>query len=104
MRYLVFPFFPFPVCSMGDFQRRFLSCACSLHFHLLKVICAFGRLGAMFGCDKYGIKPDLVSIAKVKHDMKPDLVSIAPENYTHLSSFPGFLFWIYAHWSRSREP
>ncbi|MCI00059.1 gamma aminobutyrate transaminase 3 chloroplastic-like, partial [Trifolium medium] len=29
-----------------------------------KVICAFGRLGAMFGCDKYNIKPDLVSLAK----------------------------------------
>ncbi|KAK1400928.1 gamma aminobutyrate transaminase 1, mitochondrial [Heracleum sosnowskyi] len=29
-----------------------------------EVICAFGRLGAMFGCDKYNIKPDLVSIAK----------------------------------------
>jgi len=32
---------------------------------LLKVICAFGRLGTMFGCDKYNIKPDLVSLAKV---------------------------------------
>ncbi|CAA7408998.1 unnamed protein product [Spirodela intermedia] len=29
-----------------------------------EVICAFGRLGTMFGCDKYNIKPDLVSIAK----------------------------------------
>ncbi|CAM8940781.1 unnamed protein product [Rhodiola kirilowii] len=29
-----------------------------------EVICAFGRLGTMFGCDKYGIKPDLVSMAK----------------------------------------
>ncbi|KAL8031203.1 hypothetical protein ABFX02_13G009500 [Erythranthe guttata] len=29
-----------------------------------EVICAFGRLGTMFGCDKYGIKPDLVSLAK----------------------------------------
>ena len=28
----------------------------------------------MFGCDKYGIKPDLVSLAKVKHDMKPELI------------------------------
>ncbi|KAF3445081.1 hypothetical protein FNV43_RR14774 [Rhamnella rubrinervis] len=28
------------------------------------VICAFGRLGTMYGCDKYNIKPDLVSIAK----------------------------------------
>ncbi|KAK4492844.1 hypothetical protein RD792_000169 [Penstemon davidsonii] len=29
-----------------------------------EVICAFGRLGTMFGSDKYGIKPDLVSLAK----------------------------------------
>eukprot|EP00249_Psilotum_nudum_P017357 c26280_g1_i2 orf=384-2078(-) len=29
-----------------------------------EVICAFGRLGTMFGCEKYNIKPDLVSIAK----------------------------------------
>ena len=32
----------------------------------LKVVCAFGRLGTMFGCDKYNIKPDLVSLAKVR--------------------------------------
>ncbi|KAK4785583.1 hypothetical protein SAY86_002272 [Trapa natans] len=31
-----------------------------------EVICAFGRLGTMFGCDKYNMKPDLVSVAKVK--------------------------------------
>jgi 4-aminobutyrate--pyruvate transaminase len=30
----------------------------------LQVICAFGRLGTMFGCEKYNIKPDLVTIAK----------------------------------------
>ncbi|KAF8774956.1 hypothetical protein HU200_005002 [Digitaria exilis] len=29
-----------------------------------EVITAFGRLGTMFGCDMYKIKPDLVSIAK----------------------------------------
>ncbi|KAK3227310.1 hypothetical protein Dsin_007172 [Dipteronia sinensis] len=29
-----------------------------------EVICAFGRLGSMYGCDKYNIKPDLVSLAK----------------------------------------
>ena len=28
----------------------------------------FGRLGTMFGCDKYNIKPDLVSLAKVGLD------------------------------------
>lgn len=29
-----------------------------------EVVCAFGRLGTMFGCDYYGIKPDLVTVAK----------------------------------------
>lgn len=29
-----------------------------------EVVCAFGRLGTMFGCEKYNIKPDLVTIAK----------------------------------------
>ena len=29
-----------------------------------EVICAFGRLGTMYGSEKYGIKPDLVSVAK----------------------------------------
>ncbi|KAG8066258.1 hypothetical protein GUJ93_ZPchr0004g40045 [Zizania palustris] len=29
-----------------------------------EVITAFGRLGTMFGCDMYNIKPDLVSVAK----------------------------------------
>lgn len=29
-----------------------------------EVITGFGRLGAMFGCDRYGIKPDLITIAK----------------------------------------
>jgi 4-aminobutyrate---pyruvate transaminase len=30
-----------------------------------QVITAFGRLGTMFGCDMFNIKPDLVSFAKV---------------------------------------
>ena len=29
-----------------------------------EVICGFGRLGAMFGSDLYGLKPDLVTLAK----------------------------------------
>ncbi|XP_024379449.1 vanillin aminotransferase isoform X2 [Physcomitrium patens] len=29
-----------------------------------EVICAFGRLGTMFACEKYNIKPDLLTIAK----------------------------------------
>jgi 4-aminobutyrate--pyruvate transaminase len=30
----------------------------------MQVICAFGRVGTMFACEKYNIKPDLVTIAK----------------------------------------
>jgi len=29
-----------------------------------EVICGFGRTGEMFGCDLYGIEPDLVTVAK----------------------------------------
>ncbi|KAM7510599.1 hypothetical protein LguiB_009474 [Lonicera macranthoides] len=29
-----------------------------------EVVCAFGRIGTMFGSDKYNIKPDLVTLAK----------------------------------------
>ncbi len=29
-----------------------------------EVICGFGRLGSWFGCQKYGIKPDIMTIAK----------------------------------------
>lgn len=29
-----------------------------------EVITGFGRTGAMFGCEKYGIKPDLITVAK----------------------------------------
>ena len=29
-----------------------------------EVICAFGRLGTMFGCDKFGYVPDLITCAK----------------------------------------
>ncbi|MGE5504569.1 MAG: aspartate aminotransferase family protein [Actinomycetota bacterium] len=29
-----------------------------------EVICGFGRTGAMFGCDTYGIKPDMMTVAK----------------------------------------
>ncbi|XP_022931319.1 gamma aminobutyrate transaminase 1, mitochondrial-like [Cucurbita moschata] len=46
-----------------------------------EVICAFGRLGAMFGCDKYNIKPDLVSIAKALSSayMPIGAVLVSPE-------------------------
>jgi adenosylmethionine-8-amino-7-oxononanoate aminotransferase len=29
-----------------------------------EVICAFGRIGTMFGCDKYGYVPDIITCAK----------------------------------------
>jgi adenosylmethionine-8-amino-7-oxononanoate aminotransferase len=29
-----------------------------------EVICAFGRLGHMFGCERYGYQPDIVTVAK----------------------------------------
>ncbi len=29
-----------------------------------EVICGFGRLGTMFGCERFGIEPDLVTVAK----------------------------------------
>ncbi|BBK30097.1 L-2,4-diaminobutyrate transaminase [Stella humosa] len=29
-----------------------------------EVVCGFGRLGTRFGCDRYGIQPDLLTIAK----------------------------------------
>ncbi len=29
-----------------------------------EVICGFGRLGTLFGCDMYGIEPDLITVAK----------------------------------------
>ncbi|XP_022985320.1 gamma aminobutyrate transaminase 2-like isoform X2 [Cucurbita maxima] len=46
-----------------------------------EVICAFGRLGAMFGCDKYNIKPDLVSLAKALSSayMPIGAVLVSPE-------------------------
>lgn len=29
-----------------------------------EVICGFGRLGSMFGCEAFGIRPDLITVAK----------------------------------------
>lgn len=29
-----------------------------------EVVCGFGRIGTPFGCDRYGIKPDLITVAK----------------------------------------
>ncbi|KAL8478148.1 hypothetical protein ACS0TY_030150 [Phlomoides rotata] len=53
-----------------------------------EVICAFGRLGTMFGCDKYGIKPDLVSLAKALSSayMPIGAVLVSPEIYDVIHS------------------
>ena len=29
-----------------------------------EVICAFGRLGYNFGCERYGYQPDIITFAK----------------------------------------
>ncbi|XP_010648197.1 gamma aminobutyrate transaminase 3, chloroplastic [Vitis vinifera] len=67
-----------------------------------EVICAFGRLGAMFGCDKYGIKPDLVSIAKAFSSgympigavlVSPEISEVIHSHSNKLGSFAhGFTF------------
>ncbi|XP_009610291.1 gamma aminobutyrate transaminase 3, chloroplastic [Nicotiana tomentosiformis] len=46
-----------------------------------EVICGFGRLGTMFGCEKYNIKPDLVSVAKALSSgyMPIGAVLVSPE-------------------------
>ncbi|KNA24573.1 hypothetical protein SOVF_014280 [Spinacia oleracea] len=46
-----------------------------------EVICAFGRLGEMYGSDKYNLKPDLVSVAKALSSayMPIGAVLVSPE-------------------------
>ncbi|KAL8152957.1 hypothetical protein V2J09_010717 [Rumex salicifolius] len=53
-----------------------------------EVVCAFGRLGEMFGCDKYKIKPDLVSLAKALSSsyMPIGAVLVSPEISEVISS------------------
>ncbi|MGI8678550.1 MAG: aspartate aminotransferase family protein [Jatrophihabitans sp.] len=49
----------------GYFQR--VREICDKHDVLMvsdEVICAFGRLGTMFGCDKFGYVPDIITCAK----------------------------------------
>ena len=49
----------------GYFQR--VREICDRHDVLMvsdEVICAFGRLGTMFGCDKFGYVPDIITCAK----------------------------------------
>ncbi|KAL3619008.1 hypothetical protein CASFOL_037236 [Castilleja foliolosa] len=47
-----------------------------------EVICAFGRVGTMFGRYKYGIKPDLVTLAKLSSIYMPiGAVLVSPKVY-----------------------
>lgn len=76
---------------------------------VLKVICAFGRLGTMYGSDKYNIKPDLVSLAKVKwgYVRMPScfLMSYGNIHFSHHSGVvTGTFFCIYANRCCSCEP
>ena len=53
------------VAPPGYFQR--VREICDRYGVLLvsdEVICAFGRLGAMFGCERYGYLPDMITCAK----------------------------------------
>lgn len=61
-----------------------------------EVICAFGRLGTMFGCEKYNIKPDLVTLAKALSSgympigavlMSPQIVEVVSSKSNQLGSF-----------------
>eukprot|EP01018_Ginkgo_biloba_P029762 Gb_17949 [translate_table: standard] len=67
-----------------------------------EVICAFGRLGTMFGCDKYNIQPDLVSIAKALSSaympiggvlVSPEIADVIHSESNKLGSFShGFTY------------
>jgi 4-aminobutyrate--pyruvate transaminase len=46
-----------------------------------EVICGFGRLGSMFGCDTLGFKPDALSIAKAMSSAYVPIAAVMiPEN------------------------
>ncbi|PNY09886.1 gamma aminobutyrate transaminase mitochondrial-like, partial [Trifolium pratense] len=67
-----------------------------------EVICAFGRLGTMFGSDKYNIKPDLVSLAKALSSgylpigailVSPEIAEVIHSQSSKLGSFShGFTY------------
>ncbi|WOL15876.1 putative gamma-aminobutyrate transaminase 3, mitochondrial [Canna indica] len=67
-----------------------------------EVITAFGRLGTMFGCDKFNIKPDLVSIAKALSSaympigailVSPEIAEVIHSQSNKLGSFAhGFTY------------
>ncbi|XP_019454295.1 PREDICTED: gamma aminobutyrate transaminase 3, chloroplastic-like [Lupinus angustifolius] len=67
-----------------------------------EVICGFGRLGTMFGCDKYNIKPDLVSLAKALSSgylpigavlVSPEITEVIDSQSNEIGSFShGFTY------------
>ena len=67
-----------------------------------EVICAFGRLGHMFGCDRFGYQPDMITFAKgvtsgysalggvvVSDRIASPFVEDAGRTYLHGSTFGG---------------
>ena len=67
-----------------------------------EVICAFGRLGHMFGCDRFGYRPDMITFAKgvtsgysalggviVSDRIASPFVEDADRTYLHGSTFGG---------------
>jgi 4-aminobutyrate--pyruvate transaminase len=67
-----------------------------------EVICAFGRIGAMYGSDKYNIKPDLVTLAKALSSaympigailVSPEIAEVVNSQSNKLGSFShGFTY------------
>lgn len=61
-----------------------------------EVVCGFGRLGSWFGSDRYGIKPDLVTLAKALSSAYMPIGAvmiserIAKEIASHSNSLGGF--------------
>ena len=71
-----------------------------------EVICAYGRLGTMFGAEKYDYVPDIITSAKGPHlgllparrgdHLRPDLRAVQPRGddvpaWLHLRRAPGLL-------------
>ncbi len=86
----------------GYFQR--VREICDRHDVLLvsdEVICAWGRLGHYFGCDRYGYQPDIITTAKaltsayapmgamIASDRVYEPFSKGTEAFTHGSTFAG---------------
>lgn len=51
-----------PANYWAEIQR--ICCKYDVLLHIDEVICGFGRTGNWFGCDTYGIEPDMINMAK----------------------------------------